>query len=335
MAPCIATSAHAQDGRYALRATGAVALMMSQDQIDRPYWFDRVGLLAGAYLERRSLSWLELRAGMHVGGFFSWEQGPGGLLDATAGTLLRVPSRKLSPYMAIDFGAGLTGTLFRPYLMLSAGLDARLGEHTTIGPVAGYGQLIQYNGAGLSSDARFIWFGASFRYDFFRQPAPVPAPPAVVRRRRVAPPPEEVPPPSEPSVDVLELIERALPSPAQRVELLAPVLFAFDSDELTPIGISMLYEVAATLQSRPDVELVQIQGHADQRGNAEYNRALSQRRAERVQAWLVEHGIASERLEVDAHGAVEPLERGESEPAQQQNRRVVFRVLKLDQGATR
>jgi outer membrane protein OmpA-like peptidoglycan-associated protein len=97
----------------------------------------------------------------------------------------------------------------------------------------------------------------------------------------------------------------------------------------------MLHEVAATLQSRPDVELVQIQGHADQRGNAEYNRALSQRRAERVLAWLVEHGIASERLEVDAHGAVEPLEEDKSEPAQQQNRRVVFRVLKLNQGATR
>jgi outer membrane protein OmpA-like peptidoglycan-associated protein len=309
--------------------------MMSQDQIDGPYWFDRVGLLAGAYLERRSLSWLELRAGLHVGGFFSWEKSPGGLLDATAGTLLRVPSRKLSPYIAVDFGAGLTGTLVRPYLMLSAGLDARLSEHTNIGPVVGYGQLIQYNGAGLSSDARFIFFGASFRYDFFRQPAPPvpPPPPPVVRRRRVAPPAAE-PPPSEPSVDVLELIERALPSPTQRVELLAPVLFAFDSDELEPIGISMLHEVAATLQSRPDVELVQIQGHADQRGNAEYNRALSQRRAERVQSWLVEHGIAQERLEVDAHGAVEPLERDESEPAQQQNRRVVFRVLRLKQGGT-
>jgi outer membrane protein OmpA-like peptidoglycan-associated protein len=125
---------------------------------------------------------------------------------------------------------------------------------------------------------------------------------------------------------VIELIERTLPGPT-RVELLAPVLFAFDSDTLEPIGIAMLHEVANTLRDRTDIKLVQIQGYADERGDAEYNRALSQRRAERVQAWLVEHGVQAERLTVEPRGASSFVEAGQDEGSHTQNRRVIFRVL--------
>jgi OOP family OmpA-OmpF porin len=135
--------------------------------------------------------------------------------------------------------------------------------------------------------------------------------------------------PSDPQ-EIERLIEQALPTPpSERVELLAPVLFAFDSDVLEPIGVAMLHEVANLLRQRVDIEQVAIEGYADKRGGDDYNRALSQRRAERVKEWLVAHGIAEQRLVVQPEGASGFVEPGESEAEHEQNRRVVFRVLKL------
>jgi outer membrane protein OmpA-like peptidoglycan-associated protein len=113
------------------------------------------------------------------------------------------------------------------------------------------------------------------------------------------------------------------------MELLAPVLFAFDSDTLEPVGVAMLHEVLSLLKTRPDIELLAILGFADKRGSSDYNKQLSTRRAERVRGWLVEHGIAKERLTVQTQGASGFVEAGESEVEHEQNRRVIFRVLRL------
>ena len=72
---------------------------------------------------------------------------------------------------------------------------------------------------------------------------------------------------------------------------------------------------------------MEIQGYADRRGSVEYNAELSLRRADRVRGWLVERGVAAERLQVAAHGASAPVEAGDGEANHEQNRRVVFRVL--------
>lgn len=125
----------------------------------------------------------------------------------------------------------------------------------------------------------------------------------------------------------MNLIEKALPTQTTRTELLAPVLFAFNSDKLDASGVAMLHEVAHTLAERQDIAMLEIQGYADKRGNVEYNRALSERRAERVRQWLMDHGVPAERLRIAAHGASEFVESGEQESAHEQNRRVIFRVV--------
>jgi OOP family OmpA-OmpF porin len=137
--------------------------------------------------------------------------------------------------------------------------------------------------------------------------------------------------PSEPGEDVMVLLERALPAQHAQVELLAPVLFRFDSDELEPIGVAMLHEVAHVLEVRTDIELLQIQGYADARGSDDYNRQLSERRAQRVLAWLIEHGVSSDRLSIAGQGEASPVEAGSSEDSLEQNRRVIFRVLRLSE----
>ncbi|HTU58993.1 MAG TPA: OmpA family protein, partial [Polyangiales bacterium] len=147
-------------------------------------------------------------------------------------------------------------------------------------------------------------------------------------------PPAEVPPPREhntpePSPELISLIESTLPT--QQQEWLAPVLFAYNSDVLEAQGIAMLHEVALELEKRPSLKRLEIRGYSDVRGSREYNLALSQRRAEAVLAWLVAHGIARDRLTLAAQGAQDFVEHGEDEPAHEQNRRVVFRVLEAEQ----
>ena len=326
---------------YHLRVAAGAGIMTSPDQIAVPFSYDRPLLLAGAQLERVTLSWLDLRGGLQVTGFLRENHAlqknpPGGLLDATVGAVLHVPRTKVGPYITADGGAGVTGALFRPYFSVGVGFDAPIGARHAIGPVFGYSQLVQWNHPNFTSDARYIWFAVSVRRQFRsrqREPEKQAASTTrvvVVREREVITEREPAP---EPSEDVISLIERALPSPSKRVELLAPVLFAYDSDALEPSGTAMLHEVLATLQTHPEMRLIQIQGHADQQGPAAYNRALSERRAERVKSWLVAHGVASERLTVDPHGASDPVESASTDDAREQNRRVIFRVLEQDQEA--
>jgi outer membrane protein OmpA-like peptidoglycan-associated protein len=73
-----------------------------------------------------------------------------------------------------------------------------------------------------------------------------------------------------------------------------------------------------------------VRGYADRRGGDAHNRALSERRARRVIEWLSAHGVAAERLQLDPQGASELVEQGDSEGEHQQNRRVVFRVLRTE-----
>jgi outer membrane protein OmpA-like peptidoglycan-associated protein len=200
--------------------------------------------------------------------------------------------------------------------------------------VLGYGQVVQWDGPRYSTDARFVWIGLALVYRPFAS-APAGAPVIVRERvverehervvREVVAPPEPVPP----SPELLELIEQATPSEPDRIEFLAPVLFRFDSDELDPLGVAMLHEVVRVLEQRQDIELLSIHGYADSRGSADYNRALSERRANRVRDWLIAHDVAPERLIVAPEGASDFVEPGTNESEHQQNRRVIFRVLRV------
>ncbi|HKU42042.1 MAG TPA: OmpA family protein, partial [Polyangiales bacterium] len=68
--------------------------------------------------------------------------------------------------------------------------------------------------------------------------------------------------------------------------------------------------------------------HTDARGSQKHNRALSARRAESVVRWLVNHGIAAERLSAWGCGAERPIESNDSEAGRKANRRVEFHILR-------
>jgi outer membrane protein OmpA-like peptidoglycan-associated protein len=276
------------------------------------------------------LPWLDVDLGTVGGGFLASGAPAGALLAPTAGARAYTLAHGLEPYAMLDVGAAVTGALVRPLLRLGIGVDVPLSRAFSVGPVLGYGQVVQWDGPRYSTDARFVWAGVALVY----RPVARPAQPAPVPRfmRKPAPllaaPPESESEPVPPSPELLELIDQATPGDADRVELLAPVLFRFDSDELDPIGVAMLHEVARVLAQRADIELLSIHGYADRRGDADYNRALSLRRANRVREWLIAHDVAPERLVVSAEGASDFVESGTTETDHEQNRRVIFRVLR-------
>lgn len=102
------------------------------------------------------------------------------------------------------------------------------------------------------------------------------------------------------------------------------VLFAFDSDQPTAEGLKQLAQIADSLQ-QSDSPSIQVIGHTDVRGKADYNRALSERRAARVVALLAQSAPAlAQRLHPLGKGMTEPKYPGNSVEDHQLNRRVEF-----------
>ena len=90
----------------------------------------------------------------------------------------------------------------------------------------------------------------------------------------------------------------------------APVLidnihYDFDKATLRPESTEALDKLVELLNENPNVT-IELSAHADYRGSAAYNKRLSQRRAESVVSYLIEHGIASDRLTPVGYGKEKP-----------------------------
>jgi peptidoglycan-associated lipoprotein len=71
---------------------------------------------------------------------------------------------------------------------------------------------------------------------------------------------------------------------------------------------------------------IEIVGHCDERGSDEYNMALGMRRANAAKQWLVDRGIAENRIVVKSMGEEQPAAMGANEDAWAQNRRDEFTI---------
>jgi outer membrane protein OmpA-like peptidoglycan-associated protein len=118
-------------------------------------------------------------------------------------------------------------------------------------------------------------------------------------------------------IDLLEAktTERGL------VLTLGNVLFETGRSELKPGAATSLDKLVAFLKQYPDRNAV-IEGHTDNVGTSVSNQALSQRRADSVNTYLLQHGIQSQRLTASGMGEDQPVADNNSENGRQQNRRV-------------
>jgi peptidoglycan-associated lipoprotein len=104
---------------------------------------------------------------------------------------------------------------------------------------------------------------------------------------------------------------------------LQPVFFDYDSDALREDARAALDRNARMLRDNASLSAT-VEGHCDERGTAEYNQALGERRAQAARDYLVQAGISSGRLRVLSYGKERPFATGTDEAAYAQNRRAHF-----------
>ena len=145
------------------------------------------------------------------------------------------------------------------------------------------------------------------------EPAKPPAPPEPVREPTLVPPE----PVKEDAMSSRSLDDLNRDSP------LKPVFFHYDSSELSAEGQRVLDANAEVLKKYP-TWVVTIEGHCDERGTAEYNLALGDRRAAAARTYLVSLGIPPERVKTVSYGKEFPFDPGHDEAAWAKNRRDHF-----------
>ena len=152
------------------------------------------------------------------------------------------------------------------------------------------------------------------------KPTPPPTTPApqVARAERV----EDVQP-VVPRVSEADAIAARSLDDLNRDSLLKPAFFPLDSSDLDDAGRAIVSANADILKKYPSWAIT-VEGHADERGTAEYNLALGERRAASVRAYLVSLGIPDARLRVISYGKEFPFDPGHNEAAWQANRRAHF-----------
>jgi OmpA-OmpF porin, OOP family len=111
------------------------------------------------------------------------------------------------------------------------------------------------------------------------------------------------------------------------IKILDQVKFATDSSEILPESDTILIAVQKVLMEHPDITLVDIEGHTDNRGSAAHNRDLSVHRAAAVVDWLVGHSITPSRLTSHGYGQTRPIDTNTTEEGRQNNRRVEFHIV--------
>jgi peptidoglycan-associated lipoprotein len=154
------------------------------------------------------------------------------------------------------------------------------------------------------------------------RPAP---PPPTSNATRPPDPPEPVPDPAivPPEPVVEDVIASASLDDLNRSSPLQPVFFELDSSEINAAGQAVLNANAGVLKQYPTWS-VTIEGHCDERGTAEYNLALGERRAVSARAYLVSLGISASRLRTVSYGKEFPFDPGRDETAFAKNRRAHF-----------
>ena len=113
-----------------------------------------------------------------------------------------------------------------------------------------------------------------------------------------------------------------------KILILDKVYFETGKAAIKPVSFPLLDQVAATLKGNPQLELVEIQGHADERGNDNANLRLTQERTQSVKAYLEKKGVEPNRLVAKGYGETRPVCTQHNEGCWEKNRRVEFVILK-------
>jgi peptidoglycan-associated lipoprotein len=149
----------------------------------------------------------------------------------------------------------------------------------------------------------------------------------------IPPPPANKPPePPQPVTEAMPIPPEPTPTEANlsldeinKNSPFQPVFFPLDSYEVDSLGQQALNADAAILKKNAGW-VITIEGHCDERGTAEYNLALGEKRALAAKTYLVSLGIPADRLRTVSYGKEFPFDPGHEESAWSKNRRAHFVV---------
>jgi peptidoglycan-associated lipoprotein len=141
------------------------------------------------------------------------------------------------------------------------------------------------------------------------KPKPVveaPPPPAPAETTQVEPPPPPPPPPAPLTLSTIN--------------------FDFDMFNLRPDARDIMAQNADAM-SKHSGAVIKIEGHCDERGSEAYNMALGEKRASTARDYLVNYGVAKDKLSVISYGKSRPVDTGHDETAWAKNRRADLIVI--------
>ena len=131
------------------------------------------------------------------------------------------------------------------------------------------------------------------------------------------PPPPPTPPPKPPAVGIDELFRQNVKD----------IHFDFDKADIRPGEVATLQSDAGWFKNNPNVRFT-IEGHCDERGSAEYNLGLGDKRANATKEYLISQGVQANRINTVSYGKERPLCRDANEDCYQQNRRAGFTMTR-------
>jgi OOP family OmpA-OmpF porin len=139
------------------------------------------------------------------------------------------------------------------------------------------------------------------------------------------PPPPPPPPPEEPKrVKIVE----------NKIVINEKVFFEFDKAIIKTESHNLLDEVAKVIKENAHVKKVVVEGHAslenDTAAARQYNKLLSDKRAEAVKTYLISQGVEAGRLDHKGYGVEKPLDSNDTEDGREKNRRVEFTISEQD-----
>jgi outer membrane protein OmpA-like peptidoglycan-associated protein len=152
---------------------------------------------------------------------------------------------------------------------------------------------------------------------------PPPEPPRVVVKPPLAPPP----PPAAPM-----FIPKRVEVQKDKLVPLEPIQFENNQAAIKPQSHALLDEIVTVVSNSPQIQLLSIEGHTDNTGNAAHNQRLSEQRAAAVHDYLMQHGVATNRLSSKGWGQTRPIADNTTSAGRELNRRVEFVIVSQGPG---
>jgi peptidoglycan-associated lipoprotein len=131
----------------------------------------------------------------------------------------------------------------------------------------------------------------------------------------------------KPIVEAPKQVEQSAVKPETEAAFEA-IYFDFDNSDLSQASRDVLSKNAdILLKVKPDAK-IRIEGNCDERGSAEYNLALGERRAKSALQYLLTLGVKADRISIISYGKEKPAVQGSDEAAWSKNRRDEFVIVK-------